>query len=150
MSTSTLMALLALGISLATVLIAVWAARATCYQRIHEALVDPQAARGRKLAFVSLASGQWPSLESPEWDDLNQALALYDTLGVYVRRRYVPSGLVLENWSHPINTIGPAVSAFSEERARLGIRQYWTGYTYLAQRARGACSCSQCAQLRAI
>ncbi|QLQ16092.1 MAG: hypothetical protein HZY73_11035 [Micropruina sp.] len=58
------------------------AAQAGTYQRLHEALVDPAAARGRRKLFMAARLMEFPAPDHSDWDEVNYSLALYDTLGV--------------------------------------------------------------------
>ncbi|MGL5827085.1 MAG: hypothetical protein ACRCYU_20060, partial [Nocardioides sp.] len=58
----------------------------------------------------------WPAIGSDEWNAANYSLALYDTLGLYVDKGYVPKSVVLDSWSYPLNAIAPAALAFMEYR----------------------------------
>lgn len=127
--------LLALVVGLITVLIAVRQARLATYARMHEALVQPDVARGRKLLFLCHKSGSFPDVGETSWDEVNQALALYDTLGTYVRRRLVPRGLVLAAWHHQLLAIREPAEQFASHRRRLNIKQPWVGLDYLFGKA---------------
>jgi hypothetical protein len=130
-----LISLLALVIGLATVLIAVRQARLDTYARMHEALVQHTAAHGRKLLFLAWKDGRFPGTADADWDQINHALALYDTLGTYVRRRLVPRRLVLAAWYKQLLAIEKAAAAFQEHRRKLGISQPWVGLGYLFVKA---------------
>jgi hypothetical protein len=130
-----LISLLALVIGLATVLIAVRQARLDTYARMHEALVQHTAAHGRKLLFLAWKDDQFPNTQEEDWDQINHSLALYDTLGTYVRRRLVPRRLVLAAWHKQLLAIEKAAEAFQQHRRSLGISQPWVGLGYLFQKA---------------
>src|SRR4051812_3153977 len=53
-------------------------ARVATFQRMHEMLVDPKAARGRRLLFLAHTKGDFPALGEERWDEINYSLALYD------------------------------------------------------------------------
>jgi hypothetical protein len=130
-----LISLLALVIGLATVLIAVRQARLDTYARMHESLVQHTAAHGRKLLFLAWNAKQFPGPSDADWDQINQALALYDTLGTYVRRRLVPRRLVMAAWHKQLLAIEEAAEAFQKHRSNLGIVQPWVGLGYLFKKA---------------
>ena len=134
-----LISLLALAVGLATTVIALVAARRQAqrdtYARMHEALVAPEVATGRRLLFLAHRNGEMPKLTNPDWDKINQALALYDTLGTYYQRRLVPRRLLMAAWHHPLRAIKPPAHAFVEERRRNGITQPWPMLAYLLREA---------------
>lgn len=163
------------------------------YQRLHEKLVDPSAARGRRMLFLtyearrtaekqgrpvpplgaraaSCASPQGASVAllalpcpgcdaeqreydaarytspgDPAWDEINYALALYDTLGGYVEQRLVPLQHVLRAWHHPLQSIAPVVAEFGAHRRGLGITQPWSYLdSLLAANDQYICRCRVC------
>src|SRR3712207_1590441 len=52
-------------------------ARTATYQRMHELLVEPSAASGRRQLFQAARRGQFPGLGEKGWDEINYSLALY-------------------------------------------------------------------------
>lgn len=86
------------------------------YSRIHELLVDPKAAAGRRMLFISAKDGSFPRLGEPRWDHINYALALYDTLGGYIRRGLIDKELALSAWYDPLRRIAAPARAFAERR----------------------------------
>jgi hypothetical protein len=138
---------LALLVGLVTVLIARSQARLANYARMHEALIDGSASKGRRLLFVAAETDKFPlpSDDTAIWDDINQALAAYDTLGVYFDAGLVPKGLVLRTWHHPLKAIVSPARAFVRHRTRLGIGQPWNGLNTLLQEAEKVkCDCAFC------
>lgn len=117
-------------------------ARAETYQRLHETMVTPEAARGRRLLFLSAKAGQFPALGDPGWDEINYSLALYDTLGGYLLQGLVDPHMVLRAWHHPLQEIHEPVTAFMAHRASNGVTQPW-GFliNLLAQADNYRCDC---------
>lgn len=159
---------IAIGIAFLALLLSVWSAvyaskkaegiadrtiqsqrdelRANNYARLHELLVDPKAARGRRSLFKAAAKGKFPrrnkQRDSQEWDDINYSLALYDTLGGYIRRGLVDAELVLNAWHHPLQDIAEPVRLFMEHRQRSGVTQPWSFLMYLLTLAsQHQCTC---------
>lgn len=148
------------GITVLVSLLALWRTidigRMHVYQRIHEKLVDPEVAYGRRRIF--LLGGElggfgasFPLVTDSDegvpsaWDIMNQSLAWYDTLGVYLAHRYVPRAVVLSAWKHPLVAIAPAAYRFLNHRARQGIQQPWGSLKTLILAADSyECSCEQC------
>lgn len=117
-------------------------ARRETYQRLHEMLVDPKAAAGRRMLFKAQADNDFPALGEERWDEINYALALYDTLGGYLARCHVDEDLVLTAWHHPLVNITGAVRAFMVHRENNGVVQPWAYLQALLERAsRHKCMC---------
>lgn len=134
-----------------TIAIARRQSRLDTYARMHESMVSPDAARGRKRLFLHYrhqTSGPgytFPRPEDDDWDEINQALALYDTLGMYFKARIVPRRLLLRAWHHPLKAIARPAREFAEWRRSMGILQPWNGLDYLLERARRVrCDCGFC------
>ena len=117
-------------------------ARAATYQRIHELLVDPKAAAGRRQLFQADKAGRFPRLGEAGWDEINYSLALYDTLAGYVARDQVDAGVVLDAWHHPLANIAGPVRAFMAHRHQANVRQPWAHLMdLLAKAEKHVCTC---------
>jgi hypothetical protein len=117
-------------------------ARTATFQRMHEMLVDPKAAKGRRLLFVAHRTGGYPSLGQDGWDDINYSLALYDTLGGYVQHGQVDPEIVFETWHHPLQNIAVPVQEFMAHRRGEDVRQPWAFLHELVRRAQAHhCTC---------
>ena len=120
-------------------------ARLATFERIHEALIDPKAAGGRKLLYVGAKNGDFPKLGDPEWDQVNYALALYDTLGGYLAQGLVDKDVVTAAWYQPVTDIARPVEQFLAYRRSLGINQPWTYLLDLIDLMRNTtCPCRVC------
>lgn len=117
-------------------------ARVATYQRIHELLVDPKAAAGRRRLFQAAGANNFPRLGDPGWDEINYALALYDTMAGYVARGQVDRAVVMDAWHHPLANIAAPVRAFMTHRRGENVRQPWAHLMdLLAEAERHPCSC---------
>lgn len=117
-------------------------ARSATYQRLHELLIEPIAASGRRRLFQSARDGRFPGLGEDGWDEINYSLALYDTLAGYVYRGQVDGDVVLDAWHHPLENIAGPVAAFMEFRTEHGINQPWAYLMrLLADAERFPCKC---------
>lgn len=117
-------------------------ARAATYQRIHELLVDPKAAAGRRRLFQAASTGRFPELGEDGWDEINYSLALYDTLGGYLHRGHVDADVVLDAWHHPLANIAGPVRSFMVRRRHSATAQPWAYLMDLLARAeRHPCTC---------
>jgi hypothetical protein len=117
-------------------------ASSATHQRLHEMLVDPKAASGRRRLFQAHAAGSYPALGEEGWDEINYSLALYDTLGGYLHRGEVDEGVVLSAWHHPLANIAVPVHAFMTFRERQSVSQPWAYLLgLLAKAERYTCTC---------
>ena len=100
------LAVVGLGVSLFTVWLSVRQARLDAYTRMHEMLVSSEIARGRRILFLAHDQGKLPEPGDADWDAINQSLAVYDTLAVYMQpkdrqRAARPERLVPSSDRHP-------------------------------------------------
>lgn len=117
-------------------------AQAATYQRIHELLVDPKAAAGRRRLFQAARVGTFPGLGEEGWDEINYSLALYDTLAGYVNRVQVDEKIVFDAWHHPLANIAGPVQEFMEHRRAQNVHQPWAHLMdLLAKAERYECRC---------
>lgn len=129
------LAVVGLGVSLFTVWLSIRQSRLDAYTRMHEMLVSPEPARGRRILFLAHAQEQLPEPGNADWDAINQSLAVYDTLAVYMRRRIVNEQLVLSAWFHPLTAIHGPADAWVRHRAEYGVRNPWPNLHWLLERA---------------
>jgi hypothetical protein len=129
------LAVVGLAVSLVTVWLSVRQARLNAYTRIHETLISPETAMGRRVLYQAYEKQALPAPGDADWDAINQSLAMYDTLGVYVRRRIVSKRLVLGAWFHALCAINEPARAWVDHRAAHGVRNPWPSLTWLLDRA---------------
>ncbi|MEO6472382.1 MAG: hypothetical protein ABIR57_10610 [Aeromicrobium sp.] len=129
------LAVVGLIIGFATVLVSVHQARLSAYTRMHELLISPDTAKGRRILFVAYNEQRLSELGEDDWHEINRALATYDTLGVYFRRRIVSRRLVLGEWFHPLSLIREPANAWMRHRVEHGVRNPWPSLTLLLDRA---------------
>lgn len=129
------LAVVGLCVSLLTVWLSVRQSRLNAYTRMHEMLVSPQTAGGRRILYLAHAQQRLPEPGDADWDAINQSLAVYDTLAFYMRRRIVGRRLVLSAWFHPLSAIREPADAWVQHRAAHGVRNPWPNLTWLLDRA---------------
>lgn len=105
------------------------------YTRLHEMLVDPKAACGRRKLFMAYDHDAYPTLGDPDWDDINYSLALYDTLGGYLKHGLIDRELALAAWHDPLTRITTPAEHFICLRARGLEPPPWAFLRYLLQEA---------------
>jgi hypothetical protein len=105
------------------------------YQRIHELLVDPKAAAGRRALFQAARVLRYPTVGEPGWDEINYSLALYDTLGGYANRDQIDENVALDAWHHPLVNIAKPVREFMAHRCAQGVHQPWAHLFDLLKKA---------------
>jgi hypothetical protein len=110
-------------------------AKMAAYQRIHELLVHPKAAAGRRRLFQAARERKFPALGEDGWDEINYSLALYDTLAGYVSRGQVDEDIVLDAWHHPLANIAGPVREFMAHRQAQMVQQPWAHLTDLLAKA---------------
>lgn len=130
-----LLAVLGLALGLFTVWLSVHQSRLNAYTRMHEMLISPETARGRRILFLAHAQQQLPEPGDADWDTINQSLAMYDTLGVYMRRKIISVPLAMSAWFHPLCAIHGPADAWVEHRAAHGVRNPWPSLTWLLDEA---------------
>ena len=117
-------------------------AQSATYQRIHELLVDPKAAAGRRLLFQAEKARHYPAVGEGTWDNINYSLALYDTLAGYMNRDQVDENVVLDAWHHPLKNIAIPVQEFVAHRRQQGVHQPWAHLMDLLVKAQAyECRC---------
>ena len=129
------LAVVGLGVSLFTVWLSIRQARLDAYTRMHEMLVSPETARGRRILYLAHAQNNLPEPGDADWDSINQSLAVYDTLAVYMRKKIVSEPLVLSAWFHPLSAIRGPAEAWVQHRALHGVRNPWPNLAWLLERA---------------
>jgi hypothetical protein len=83
--------------------------RLDAFTRMHDLLISEESQRGRRMLYAASDSGSWPKRDSPEWDQMNRALAMLETLAMYRAKKIVDPELTMESWYHAFRRIqGPA------------------------------------------
>ncbi len=111
-----LVALIAVALTTYTVIQARRTQRTDAFLRLHELMIQPDAQRGRRRLFQA-ANGvtAMPRPGTVESGEMNRALALYDTLGMYIEHRIVDPESALDAWVNLRNIKEPA-NRFIDER----------------------------------
>ncbi len=140
------LAVIGLALGLFTVWLSVHQARLSAYTRMHEMLVSAETARGRRILFLAYSQNHLPEPGDADWDAINQSLAVYDTLAVYMQQKIVDERLVMSAWFHPLSAIREPANAWVRHRAAHGVRNPWPNLNWLLDHAeayhvkRGCCT----------
>lgn len=130
-----LLAVFGLLLTLFTVWLSVRQSRVDAYARMHETLIEPRVAAGRRLLHLAHANHNFPAPGDPGWDEINQSLAMFDTLGVYMRNHIVSRKLTMGAWFHPLCAIHEPAVAWLSHRMKHGHKSPWPSLTDLLDAA---------------
>ena len=111
------------------------------FLKIHETMINEDSYRGRQLLLSrAFDEATIAALTPGERADISRCLALYDTLGLYLRRKHLIEDDVVSMWGDPALRAWQAAQPFVERRARQSRGQSaYPHFRYLASRAeRGA------------
>lgn len=126
--------------------------RQAAYQRLHERLIEPDVAKGRRLLIMTHharlareATGEtiplgyegrdpakarpdyaYPLPTDEDWDLVNHSLALLDTLGYYLKSGLIDQGTFAESWRTPLQNLRDPLLEFQKHRYALNIHQPWS------------------------
>jgi hypothetical protein len=95
---SLLIALLAIMVSLSTVLISLRNLRTNSFMAIQNRMLSSEMQRGRLLVYRAIATGDVPPRDSDEEYLMVRSLAVFDELGMLSRQGIVPRRWVLRFW----------------------------------------------------
>lgn len=106
---------------------------------IHEKLIALDIQEGRRLLFQKISSPAAASqllVDSPEeYQKVNRALAMYDVLGLYVKRKYVFKDWVMEEWGPNLAKARVPGRYFIEHRKEHGVPSLWHNFDTLSREA---------------
>ncbi|GAA5188406.1 hypothetical protein GCM10023346_00370 [Arthrobacter gyeryongensis] len=93
---------------------------------MHEKLIDPAVQNGRKVISDKVKGiGTIHHLTTTEFESANRALALYDTLAMYARRRYIIKRDFIGTWGLAMHRRAPQIRAFIAYRASMDGYMSW-------------------------
>jgi hypothetical protein len=91
--------------------------RLDAFASMHDLLITEDSQRGRRMLYAAANSGSWPERNSPEWDQMNRALAMLDTLAMYIDKKIVDRELAMDTWGHAFRRIRDPAEHFMRLRA---------------------------------
>lgn len=106
---------------------------------IHAKLIDVEVQEGRRLLYHEIRSAADPARllkeDEEKYDKVNRALAMYDVLGLYVRKRYVFKNWVLDEWGAALVRARPHAKHFIAHRESQGSFSAWPNFHALSLEA---------------
>lgn len=116
---SLIIATLAVGLSLITVVLQRRQQQREAYRGIYEVLMSDQLQRGRWLVSEISRHGDLPKNRSPDSYLIYRTLGWFDTLAMYYQRRVVPRRWVMEVWHHSLRDISTGAKVMLNERLKM-------------------------------
>ena len=113
---SLIIATLAVGLSLTTVVLQRRQQQSEAYRGIYEVLMSEQLQRGRWLVSGISRPGDLPEDRSPDFYLIYRTLGWFDTLAMYYQRRVVPRRWVIEVWHHSLRDISTGAKVMLNDR----------------------------------
>ena len=113
---SLIIATIAVGLSFMTVMAQRHQQRHEAYRHLHEQLIEPQVRVGRARAYAAAASGVVPPTNTEEWNEINRAITLFDTMAIYYRKNLIPRRLALDTWHHGLRDIRAGAKLVAQQR----------------------------------
>src|SRR5215472_17081444 len=126
---SLIIATLAVGLSLVTVILQRRQQQREAYRGIYEVLMSEQLQRGRWLVSGISQPGDLPKDRSPDSYPIYRTLGWFDTLAMYHQRRVIPRRWVIEVWHHSLRDISLGAKVMLNERLKKG--QDYAPWQYL-------------------
>ena len=117
---SLIIATLAVGLSLVTVVLQRRQQQRAAYRGIYEVLMSEQLQRGRWLISEISRPGDLPKDRSQDSYLIYRTLGWFDTLAMYHQRRVIPRRWVIEVWHHSLRDISPGAKVMLNERLKTG------------------------------
>jgi hypothetical protein len=91
--------------------------RLDAFTSMHDLLITEESQRGRRMVYAAADSGSWPDRHSREWDQMNRALAMLDTMAMYIDKKIVDRELAMDTWGHAFRRIREPAEQFMSLRA---------------------------------
>ncbi|UKA59141.1 hypothetical protein [Arthrobacter sp. FW306-2-2C-D06B] len=111
-------------------------AKQDTFLSIHDKLIALDLQEGRRLLFEKINSPEDADRLLQEdiasYHKINRALAMYDVLGLYVKRRYVVKSWVLEEWGPGLAKARVPGKHFIAHRTKQGVPSSWKNFDSLS------------------
>ncbi|MEV6637999.1 hypothetical protein AB0M54_45485 [Actinoplanes sp. NPDC051470] len=129
------LAVIAIILSLVTVMVQRRQQRQHAFQQIHDVLMTPEHQRGRWLMWDIAGAGRLPDQGSADYYLINRTLGMLDLLAHYARKGVVSRRWVLERWHHPLQQMAAAVTLLVDERVAVAHWRPWPQLDWLIRAA---------------
>jgi hypothetical protein len=88
------------------------------FTRLHDQLTTQESQRARGRLFAAAEAGSWPKPGTPEWDEINRAVSMLETLALYIHEKIIDRKVALESWHHSLRRIREPAESFMALRRR--------------------------------
>ena len=103
------------------------------FLKIHELMISEDQYRGRQLLLShTFDDVSIEKLSLKDRANISRAMAMYDTLGMYLRHGYLIERDVIEMWGNPAYRAWRKAQPFVERRARISGLPAYPNFGYLA------------------
>jgi hypothetical protein len=128
-------AVIAIVLSLITVLIQRRQQQRHALQQLHDTLMTPEHQRGRWLMWDIAGTGRLPDQNSADYFLINRTLGTLNLLALYTQRGVIPRRWVLEMWHHPLQQMAAAVTLLVDDRVAVAQWRPWPQLDRLIRQA---------------
>lgn len=133
---SIVLSVIALGLSIYVFTDNRYRDRRDIYLKIHDYLASDDIQRGRYLLFEKITDEHSiDRLSDQEYRDISRALTAYNSVGLYVKSRYVSEKDVMALWAMPIYRSWRAAQPFIAHREGSHGPHPWAYFEFLANQA---------------
>jgi len=139
-----MVAVIAVLLSLVTVLVQRRQQRHHAFQQLHDVLMTAEHQRGRWMMWDIADTGRLPDAASPDYYLINRTLGMLNLLAIYTKNGVVPRVWVLEIWHHPLQQMAAAVRLLADERLAVGNWRPWPQLDWLIGQAQAYRSSEGC------
>ncbi|WP_457809953.1 DUF4760 domain-containing protein [Microbacterium aquimaris] len=141
-----LVAILALAISIAAVVLVRRSEKRSLFIHLHDLLTSPDSQVGRRILHTRMTSERRIDRifkrRPDDFDQVNRALGLYNTLGIYAHKGYVSKDEALDHWGGRVRKGWPAIERFLRwRRSRSDDSTMWSYLVWFAQESEANVSC---------
>ena len=137
------------GLALLLSGVAIWFVRRSerrqLFIQLHDLLTSVDSQVGRRILLTRMKTPRQISvtfhLRPGDFDRVNRALGLYNTLGIYAHRKYVPRDEALDHWAGRVRHNWTDIERFLRwRRVHSGDETMWSYLVWFAQQAGAAVS----------
>lgn len=131
-------ALLALGASIYAVFFALRSDKRHRFFELHDQMTSLESQEGRRILQGKLRSPEAITKvfrRHPEkFDVVNRSVGLYNTLGIYVQKKYIPRDMAIAHWGPQMKLRWPEIETFVRwRRSQTSDPAMWNSLVWFAQ-----------------